>query len=275
MPRRRSVPLRIARGLFEVGLILALYVGYSWSRLLASDDFGLARERARALLSFEKDWHLGFERSVISWFTDIPAIGIPGSYYYATAHYLVTAAALIWLHTRARHVYRPARNALIAATLSGLVIYLLVPMAPPRLAGLGHVDVMKEYAAAGWWGGAASAPRGYGQYTNELAAMPSLHAGWALWVLIAVTWAGVPLIWRRLAALHVLLTAVVVVGTGNHWVLDVLAGWAVVAIAAYAWRPGSDRAAGSEEHAAAEAARPPTPEPGVPGATVRGRPREG
>ena len=148
MPRRRSVPLRIARGLFEVGLILALYVGYSWSRLLASDDFGLARERARALLSFEKDWHLGFERSVISWFTDIPAIGIPGSYYYATAHYLVTAAALIWLHTRARHVYRPARNALIAATLSGLVIYLLVPMAPPRLSGLGHVDVMKEYAAA-------------------------------------------------------------------------------------------------------------------------------
>ena len=255
-------------------MILALYVGYSWSRLLASDDFGLARERARALLSFEKDWHIGFERAVISWFTDIPAIGIPGSYYYATAHYLVTAAALIWLHTRARHVYRPARNALIAATLSGLVIYLLVPMAPPRLTGLGHVDVMKEYAAAGWWGGAASAPRGYGQYTNELAAMPSLHAGWALWVLIAVTWAGVPLIWRRLAALHVLLTAVVVIGTGNHWVLDVVAGWAVVAIAAYAWRPGSLRAARSEEHAEA-AARPATPESGGLGAGVRGRPREG
>jgi membrane-associated phospholipid phosphatase len=67
-----------------------------------------------------------------------------------------------------------------------------------------------------------------GQYTNQLAAFPSLHAGWSLWCAImlqrharhgavkVVGWAGA------------LITAVVVIGTANHWVLDVLVGWMVV-----------------------------------------------
>jgi hypothetical protein len=70
-----------------------------------------------------------------------------------------------------------------------------------------------------------------GGLTNELAAFPSLHAGWALWVALVVRrttrnyWA------RGLAWTHALITALVVIGTGNHWILDVAAGWAVVIVA--------------------------------------------
>jgi membrane-associated phospholipid phosphatase len=226
--RGRSRAARLRTGLLELGLVLALYVGYSCSRLLASTDLGAAKSRAHALTTVEQDLFLNWEGGLNRLFSHVPVLGIGGSYYYATAHYVVTAVVLLWLHHRGRAAYVPARNGLIAATVLGLVGYLLFPTAPPRLTGLGHIDVLKEYAASGWWGGSASAPRGFGQYTNELAAMPSLHAGWALWVLLALTAAGAPLLWRRLAMAHVLLTAVVVVGTGNHWVLDVVVGWVVV-----------------------------------------------
>ncbi|MET1058098.1 MAG: phosphatase PAP2 family protein [Nocardioides sp.] len=229
---RRARPTRGQR-LVELGLLVVLYVAYSGSRLLASDDLGAAQDNARALVRWERAWHLDVERTVEGWFLHVPALGLAGSYYYATAHYLVTLVVVVWLHRRGGSAYLRSRNALVVATVAGLVCYLLLPVAPPRLAGLGHADVMEAYAASGWWGGQASAPRGLGEYTNELAAMPSLHAGWALWVLLAVAAAGAPVLVRRLALAHVLLTAVVVVGTGNHWVVDVLAGWLLVGAAAY------------------------------------------
>ena len=50
----------------------------------------------------------------------------------------------------------------------------------------GYVDVLSLHASDGWWSADASAPRGVGGLTNELAAFPSLHAGWALWVAISL-----------------------------------------------------------------------------------------
>ena len=47
-------------------------------------------------------------------------------------------------------------------------------------------DLLAVHSAAGWWGGEASAPQGMGWLTNQLAAFPSMHAGWALWVALAV-----------------------------------------------------------------------------------------
>jgi hypothetical protein len=245
---RRARP-RTGRRLTELGLLVLLYVAYSGSRLLASDDLGAARDNARELLRLEHAWHLDVEQAIGGWFLHVPALGLAGSYYYATAHYVVTLVVVVWLHRRGGAAYLRSRNALVVATVAGLLCYLLLPVAPPRLTG--HTDVMEAYAASGWWGGQASAPRGLGEYTNELAAMPSLHAGWALWVLVAVTAAGAPVLVRRLALAHALVTAVVVVGTGNHWVLDVVAGWLLVGAAAYACgalgRRGADPRGGSDD----------------------------
>jgi hypothetical protein len=67
-----------------------------------------------------------------------------------------------------------------------------------------------------------------GWLTNQLAAFPSMHAGWALWVALAITAATASRALRTLGWAHAITTVVVVVGTGNHWVLDIVAGWAVV-----------------------------------------------
>lgn len=215
------------RGIRELVLLAALYIGYSASRLVADDAFTPAAARALQLLDLEQVVWLDVERLLNGWFVDVPLLGLVGSYWYATLHYLVTAAVLVWLYRRGAADYLPARSALAIATILGLVLYLMVPMAPPRLLE-GYVDVLELHAGSGWWGSEASAPRGLGGLTNQLAAFPSLHAGWALWVALVVR-RHVRARWvRGLAWAYAAGTAVVIVGTGNHWLLDAVVGWIVV-----------------------------------------------
>ena len=94
--------------------------------------------------------------------------------------------------------------------------------------GATSADVLSLHAADGWWGGDASAPRGLGGLTNELAAFPSLHAGWSLWVALALQIYASRKWVRTLGWLYALGTAIVIVGTGNHWVIDAIVGWLVI-----------------------------------------------
>nr|WP_245916911.1 phosphatase PAP2 family protein [Nocardioides gansuensis] len=215
-------------------MLAGLYLAYAVSRIFADDALAPAVDRARALLQLEHLAGLDVEAAVSGWFVDNPLAGLLASYHYATAHYVVTAVVLVWLFRRHRPVYARARTALVAATVLALAAYLLLPTAPPRLMA-GWTDVLALHADSGWWGEAASAPQGLGWMTNQLAAFPSMHAGWALWVALAVSATTASRAARTLAWSHAGLTAFVVVGTGNHWVLDVVAGWAVVAVV---WRLG-------------------------------------
>ncbi|MDN4159967.1 phosphatase PAP2 family protein [Nocardioides abyssi] len=215
--------------MLELALVLTLYVLYSGSRLFADDALAPALERARELLDVERLMGLHWEASLNQVFVEIKVLGLLSSYWYATAHYVVTAAVLLWLYRLGPERYVPARRALVAATLVGLALYLLLPTAPPRFMD-GYVDVLSLHAADGWWGSDASAPKGLGGLTNQLAAFPSLHAGWALWVALVVQRnARTPWV-RALGWAHALITAVVIVGTGNHWVLDAVAGWLVIVV---------------------------------------------
>jgi hypothetical protein len=185
---------------------------------------------------------LDVERDVVSWFVNHDVAGLLAAYYYASAHYVVTAVVLGWLYHRRAELYPRARRTLVGSTLVALVGYLLMPTAPPRLTG--YADLMAIHAGSGWWGEAASAPQGMGWMTNQLAAFPSMHAGWALWVALAVTAATTSRTLRTAAWAHALATAVVVVGTGNHWLLDVLVGWGLVVLAwklAEAAQPAASR----------------------------------
>lgn len=224
---RPSAVVRTRRVLAEVALIGVLYVAYSCSRLLASDALAPALDRAAELVRVERLLGLHWEIALNQLFAEVKVLGLLASYWYATAHYIVTAVALVWLYRVGHHAYVPARRALVAATLIGLGVYLTVPTAPPRFVS-GYIDVLKLNAADGWWGGDASAPKGLGGLTNQLAAFPSLHAGWALWVAIVVNRYAVHRTTRVLGWAHAVVTAVVIVGTGNHWVIDAVFGWLVV-----------------------------------------------
>lgn len=237
MSVRSSVQTTVARGGFlglrgvrEVVLIGVLYVFYCVTRTFADGDLGPAQDRAGDLRTLERVLRIDWEHPINNWFLAHDWAAIPASYWYAAAHYLVTLFVLVWLFRKGAAHYNPARWALVVSCLIALACYLLLPTAPPRMLS-GYHDILSIHAGDGWWGADASAPKGMGQLTNELAAFPSLHAGWALWVALVVRrstrnyWA------RGLAWIHAVVTAVVVVGTGNHWILDVVLGWALVIVA--------------------------------------------
>jgi hypothetical protein len=64
---------------------------------------------------------------------------------------------------------------------------------------------------------------------DQLSAMPSVHVAWAVLVAWAVISSG-PSRWRWLIVAHPVLTAAVVVGTGNHFWADGIVAFAIVAL---------------------------------------------
>jgi hypothetical protein len=229
IPAPRTAP--VSRGSMlvrESALIVALYLAYVSARLLANGNPGEARRHAAEIVHLERWLHLDFEATANAFVSGTVWLAGPASYWYAALHYVVTPIVLVWLYLRHRELYGRARTGLVFTSAIGLVGFLLYPTAPPRFVD-GYVDTLARYADIGWWSAHASAPRGFGQFTNELAAMPSLHCGWALWVAWAVVSSGARRRWRWLAVGYAGGTAAVVVVTGNHWTLDVLVGWAVAA----------------------------------------------
>ncbi|WP_432161321.1 phosphatase PAP2 family protein [Streptomyces sp. NRRL F-5630] len=231
-------PVRL-RWWSEISLLALLYGVYSAGRLFARGDVRDAIDHGLAILRVEKFLHINLEHPLNRLFTREPWLGIPADFWYASLHYLVTPLVLIWLF-RARHtVYRAARTWLMASTLIGLIGFTFLPTCPPRLLAAGHgfVDTMAQFSNWGWWGGEASAPRGLGGMTNQYAAMPSLHVGWALWCGFLL-WRHARTRWMRAAGIaYPTITALVVMGTANHYLLDALAGAAVMGAGALLARP--------------------------------------
>jgi membrane-associated phospholipid phosphatase len=217
----------VGAGVRELILIAVLYVAYTSSRLLASNAQDPAMHRAKVLLRIERAIELDWEHAINAFFARHDLLGLLSCYWYSTAHYIVTPAVLIWLYFKGRHAYIPARRALVVATLIALALYLMLPTAPPRMMDH-YVDVLAQHSDQGWWGADASAPRGMGHLTNELAAFPSLHAGWSLWCALALHRHARYKVIKVLGWAGALTTAIVVIGTANHWMLDVVVGWMVV-----------------------------------------------
>ncbi|MFF7328602.1 phosphatase PAP2 family protein [Streptomyces sp. NPDC008150] len=226
---RENVPLRL-RWWTELPLIVLVYACYSAGRLLVRGDVQGAVDHGRDILSIEQTLHINAEHPLNRLFTREPWLGIPADFWYASLHYIVTPAILIWLFRSRADIYRSARTWLMTSTFIGLIGFTLLPTCPPRLLSAGHgfVDTMASYSSYGWWGGDASAPRGLGGMTNQYAAMPSLHVGWALWCGVMLWRYGRTRTARFFAVLYPLTTTIVVMGTANHYLLDAVAGVAVM-----------------------------------------------
>jgi hypothetical protein len=227
--RRHRDEQTVPRWWVEIALILGLYVAYEATRGLQSANVPDAERTGWALLRWEERWHLAIEAPLNAGLRHLPVVEVAFGYFYATLHFIVTPAVLIYLYRRRPDTYRSARTALGLATAAALVGYFLFPTAPPRLlSGSQFTDTMAAVSSWGWWGGEGSAPRGLGGLTNQLAAMPSLHVGWALWSGWCLARYARTRKVRVLGVVYPLLTTLVVMSTANHYLVDALAGSLVV-----------------------------------------------
>lgn len=218
------------RGFREVLLIGSVYSLYDLTRYLVAGDHDGAIIHGTTLLRWEKDLALEPEHWLNKVFSAHLALALPADYIYATLHYIVTPVILIWMWRRHAGAYSFSRTILAIATILGLIGFTTYPTAPPRLLP-DFVDTMAKFSHYGWWGSAASAPRGLAADTNQYAALPSLHVGWALWCGWQMIRYGQHRITKVLGVLYPVVLSVVVMATANHYFLDVLAGVFVVLIA--------------------------------------------
>jgi hypothetical protein len=215
---------------YELALLAALYAGYVVARSAIGVHPLVAHERGEQILDVERFLHVDVEGGLNQLAVAVPLVGLALAYVYATLHYVVTPAVLLWTALRRRQGYVRARNALLVATSLGLVCYWLLPTAPPRLLDAGFTDVMAYFSDVGWWGDAASAPRGMEGMTNQFAAFPSLHVGWAMWVALVLHDNIRNPRLRRWVWVYPALMCVDVMATANHYLLDALAGIACVCV---------------------------------------------
>ncbi|WP_052433898.1 phosphatase PAP2 family protein [Streptacidiphilus melanogenes] len=213
-------------------LVLLVYAAYDGSRLLVHGKESVARNHGELLLRTERRLHVEPEHWLNRLFSEHAWLGVPADYIYASLHYAVTPLVLVWIFRGRRAHYAFARTWLVLATGLGLIGFVFFPTAPPRLLSDpdGFLDLMAQHANLGWWGGSGSAPKGLGDMTNDFAAMPSLHFGWALWCGLLIFRHARRRWVRVLGLLYPALIMVVVMGTANHYLLDCVAGGLVVVV---------------------------------------------
>ncbi|MFF6999352.1 phosphatase PAP2 family protein [Streptomyces sp. NPDC008313] len=230
--RTGTAPRARLRWWTELPLIVLVYAAYSGGRLLVRGDVSGAVDHGLGILRIEKALYLNAEHPLNRLFTREAWLGVPADFWYASLHYLVTPAILVWLFRSRTVRYRAARTWLMTSTFIGLIGFTLLPTCPPRLLSSGHgfVDTMARYSDYGWWGGEASAPRGMGGMTNQYAAMPSLHVGWALWCGVMLWRHGGTRTAKAAGVAYPLLTTIVVMGTANHYFLDAVGGALVMGV---------------------------------------------
>ena len=233
----------------EALLLVSLLLVYRVGRLFGDMDATRGLRAGARVLDIERVLHLPREQSLQSLVLHVPDIVRAANVYYATMHFAVVIGVLLWLHHWRPEGYLLLRRTIVAATAAGLLVQLLAPVAPPRMLP-GFVDT-----------GRLLGPSVYGapaddHLSNQFAAMPSLHVGWALAVALVVISVGTSR-WRWLAAAHPAATLFVVLVTANHYWLDALVGSALVVVAFLGAR-AQGRRAGRVARTVTGAAQPAT-----------------
>lgn len=179
----------------------------------------------RGILHVERVLHIDPELALDRWLASHHTLAAILANYYDNAHFVVTLGLLGYLWWWRADLYRPLRNSLVLVNVIGFIVFWLFPVAPPRMLD-GFTDVVASTHAFGSWHTGPLASQ-----ANQLAAMPSLHMAWAAWCGLAL-WRISARRWARaLALLYPCMTALAVLATGNHFVLDILGGLLALALA--------------------------------------------
>jgi hypothetical protein len=232
-PAQTIVQRILPRGWTDVLRQIVLFCGaYYLYRLVRGVVDGRAAEafaNAREIVHVERSLGLFFEPSVQRMAEAHEAINDFASWMYVNSHFVVTTLTLAFIYLRRNDRFYFVRNMFMVAMGLALVLYVLVPTAPPRLyPELGFVDSVADFTGV---------HTDTSVLVNPYAAIPSMHVCFALMIgftmaaMVRRRWAAI--LWR----LYPLLVTWVVVATANHWWMDAATG-ALTAAVSYAFAAG-------------------------------------
>jgi membrane-associated phospholipid phosphatase len=216
----RRLPRGVAHMCIQFIIWMAFYFAYNITRGLADRDVSLAFENGEAIARAEERLGLLFE-PMLQGLVVHPLMLFLTTWSYWLSQFVIVGVALAWVYFRRHERFAFFRNWLIVANVTGLVCYVLIPTAPPRmLPRWGFTDTLADHHDS------------VSSLANQYAAMPSLHAMDALIVGVvmfgAVRSCTAKIAWLAWPAWIIF----VVLATSNHYWLDIVAGIAIALPAA-------------------------------------------
>ncbi len=223
---RRVLP----RGWADFGRQLAIWFGflaaYQIARGIADRNPPRAFENGLQVIGIEKHANALFELTLQRLVDGSQVLGTLASWTYWNSEFTVLGLALLWVYLRRNDAFVRFRNTILLANVIGLVGYVLLPTAPPRMfPDLGFSDTLSSFGELNHGSGLVEFA------ANPYAAMPSLHAADALIVGLVLFSVCRTRFARILWLLWPGWVWFSVMATGNHFWLDVVAGVIVAAIA--------------------------------------------
>ena len=219
----RTFASRRQPGFAELGIVILLYAAYELLRGLGEASVTVARSHAADIVALERYVNVFVEQAIQDWASGLPALPTLLGTFYVVSHFGLTTVALVWMHRSHQAQFPLVRNTLVLATALSLVGYILYPAAPPRLSGHGFADTVSSHTHVNLSSDLL------GSLYNPIAAVPSLHFGYALIVGVALAQLASRRWLRRLGAAYPAAMLLIIVATGNHFFFDAAAGALVVA----------------------------------------------
>jgi hypothetical protein len=210
----------------ELALYIGAYLVYRFTRGVGPSDLELAAlANADRVIALERFLGFFWEPGWQAWAIDASEalVGFFNWVYIITYWPIILAAALItYLVNRRRYYY--FRSVVMISLAGALVVFALFPLAPPRQAPEYFVDTIRVFGPSSYGSPGMSA------YYNAYAAMPSLHFGWTA-VLAVLFLSTLPGWLKVLGIFYPALTFFAITITGNHYILDAVAGGLLAATA--------------------------------------------
>ena len=230
----------------DLALYAVMWLSYDYSRGIA-DTFGFPLQ-VEAPRNIDRVLFLGTDPNVWMQSTfysasEVRWYDVLGSLVYFTHFFLPVAASVyLWIRYRDQWVRYIRRFATVL--FAGVATYVVMPTVPPWMASSPKYPyrIMPELArptGRGWnelgLETVSSVLLKGQQWANPTAAMPSLHAAFALFVVVFF-WNRMPRDWmRRASLLFPFSMLLALVYFGEHYVIDAVAGWAYVGASFWFW----------------------------------------
>jgi membrane-associated phospholipid phosphatase len=224
---RRHLP----RGWGDLGLQVAIWFGflglYQVARGIADRNPTRAFENGLGVINVEERVGDLFEVTLANLISGSKFLTFLVSWTYWNSEFTVVGLVLLFVYLRRHAAFTRFRNWILLANVIGLVGYVLLPTAPPRMfPTFGFPDTLAEFGGLNHGSGLIQLA------ANPYAAMPSLHAADAL--IVGICMAGVCRRWwsKTVWLLWPAWVWFAVMATGNHFWLDILAGIVVAGMSA-------------------------------------------
>ena len=216
--------LRRRDGLRQILVVVGGFEVYEALRHLIEPNWPVALANAGRIEDLERWAGFAWEQSLQRVFLGMPDLVQAMNLFYFVGHFVLTGVFFTWLYFRSRDGFRSMRNAFLVATAISLVIHWQFPTAPPRLAGVGLTDTLRAFSGIDIGSPTSSS------FSNPVAAVPSLHAGfavgvaWGVWKFARAPWL------KALAIVYPVAVVLTIVVTGNHFIFDAVAGLLVMVV---------------------------------------------